>query len=315
MEVKVIKGNNPNVKKFVFEKEDAIYEAVVYKYPTYQERTVICCSVQSGCPVGCTFCGTGKRFVRNLTSQEIVDQITYVLIEEDLIHDPLPRNEDDYEEEDLFPRTYLWQDSIQRFQIMFMSMGEPMLNWENVEDAIYHLDKICQDDTELLISTVGIKDDMALNSLGGILHHLEGAGLQFSIHNSLDIERSDLIPFHNKMSLREIRDVGIALYKSCGKEIFLNYCVTEDNCSMEHINRLMDLFSPTIFNITLSAICNIEENNKEDKTYWIGLNGMSQILTNNGYDVRVFDPAGKDDIGGGCGQLWFVQEWLKNHGS
>lgn len=33
-----------------------------------------------------------------------------------------------------------------------------------------------------------------------------------------------------------------------------------------------------------------------------------------GYNVRRFDPAGQDDIGGGCGQLWYVQDWLKEHG-
>ena len=31
------------------------------------------------------------------------------------------------------------------------------------------------------------------------------------------------------------------------------------------------------------------------------------------YDVRIFNPAGQDDIGGGCGQLWFVQNWMKEH--
>ena len=82
MEVKVFEGKNPNVKKYVFLKEDSVYEAVVYKYPEYKERTVICCSVMSGCPVGCVFCGTGKRFVRNLDYQEIEEQIQYILEKE-----------------------------------------------------------------------------------------------------------------------------------------------------------------------------------------------------------------------------------------
>ena len=48
-----------NVAKFVFTNESAVVESVLYKYPTYEERTVICCSTQSGCPVGCRFCGAG----------------------------------------------------------------------------------------------------------------------------------------------------------------------------------------------------------------------------------------------------------------
>ena len=42
------------------------------------------------------------------------------------------------------------------------------------------------------------------------------------------------------------------------------------------------------------------------------LNGHSMVVV-NGYDVRIFDPAGQDTIGGGCGQLWYVQEWMNDH--
>ena len=118
MEVKVFEGKNPNVKKYVFLKEDSVYEAVVYKYPEYKERTVICCSVMSGCPVGCVFCGTGKRFVRNLDYQEIEEQIQYILEKEGI-------------------ESYI--SDIKKFQIMFMSMGEPMLNWQQVKTALIHL--------------------------------------------------------------------------------------------------------------------------------------------------------------------------------
>lgn len=40
---------------------------------------------------------------------------------------------------------------------------------------------------------------------------------------------------------------------------------------------------------------------------------FSQKLLNKGYSVRVFNPAGQDDIGGGCGMLWFVQDWMKKN--
>ena len=51
------------------------------KYGSYGERTVICCSTQCGCPVACTFCGTGNNFIRNLTVDEILYQIDYVIKE------------------------------------------------------------------------------------------------------------------------------------------------------------------------------------------------------------------------------------------
>jgi 23S rRNA (adenine2503-C2)-methyltransferase len=40
---------------------------------------------------------------------------------------------------------------------------------------------------------------------------------------------------------------------------------------------------------------------------------FSNYLLEEGFNVRVFDPAGQDDIGGGCGQLWFVQDWMQKH--
>ena len=54
--IKRINSSNENVSKFVFEADSAVVESVLYKYPTYKDRTVICCSTQSGCPVGCRFC-------------------------------------------------------------------------------------------------------------------------------------------------------------------------------------------------------------------------------------------------------------------
>ena len=108
LNVEIFEGDNPNVKKYVFVKPDAVYEAVVYKYGSYKERTVICCSVQSGCPVGCQFCGTGKKFVRNLTTEEITHQVEQVLYSENILDT-------------------LNTEDIDKFQIMFMSMAEPIV--------------------------------------------------------------------------------------------------------------------------------------------------------------------------------------------
>ena len=98
-DIKTINSSDENVKKYVFTKNNAVAESVLYKYPTYSERTVICCSTQSGCPVGCRFCGAGDNFVRSLTSEEISSQPIHLLNETGID----PKN-------------------IQRLQIMFMSI-------------------------------------------------------------------------------------------------------------------------------------------------------------------------------------------------
>lgn len=129
MEYLKIESTDKNVAKFVFKGDGVALEAVLYKYNTYKERTVICCSTQCGCPVGCSFCGTGKFFKRNLTKDEIVEQVNTVLSTIDC-------NAAD----------------INKLQIMFMSMGEPFLNYENLENAIRELNKTYPN-AQLLVST------------------------------------------------------------------------------------------------------------------------------------------------------------------
>ena len=289
MKIKVFTGENPNVKKYVFLKEDAVYEAVIYKYPEYKKRTVICCSVQSGCPVGCVFCGTGKRFIKNLSEREIVSQIYNVL-----------------EKEGILDIT----EKIEKLQVMFMSMGEPMLNWEQVEKALYTLNHEFPN-AQLLLSTMGVKDDKTFLKIIETAKEIDKVGLQFSLHNPIDEERNKLIPFKNKYSIREIRDRGQLFYQETGRKPYINYCVSNENSSDKHIEKLLDIFSPLTFCVTFSAICNADKNNKAEKTDYTALYNMQSIFLDGGYNVRVFDPAGKDDIGGGCGQLWFVQEWMK----
>ena len=87
MEYKVFESSEKKVWKYVFTKKDMIAESVLYRYNSFYDRCVICCSIMSGCPVGCTFCGTGKKFVRNLTSEEIVSQIDMVLEDKGLLPD------------------------------------------------------------------------------------------------------------------------------------------------------------------------------------------------------------------------------------
>lgn len=284
-----------NVRKFVFsKKDDIVVESVLYKYGSYKERTVICCSTQCGCPVACTFCGTGNNFIRNLTTDEIVFQIDYV-IKEKILKEVKTTNE------------------IKKFQIMFMSMGEPMFNFSNIKEAIKVLNKKYQN-AQLLLSTVGLKNKNTLNEILEISRKIKNVGLQFSIHQANEEKRNKLIPYKNKMNLREIRDYGIIWSNITNRPVFLNYCIDGNNTSPEEINRLKDLFPPRYFYLTFSVICNIDKENKL-KSEFRDLDFINKIASSfleDGYNVRVFDPSGQDTIGGGCGQLWFVQDFLKN---
>jgi 23S rRNA (adenine2503-C2)-methyltransferase len=78
--------------------------------------------------------------------------------------------------------------------------------------------------------------------------------------------------------------------------------------------RLCDLFDVNIWNATVSVICEKSEGFAVSNQYQRDLAvDFGSLLLSFGFDVRVFDPAGQDTIGGGCGQLWFVQDWMRKN--
>ena len=287
-DVKRIESQDRNVAKFVFTNKDCVVESVLYKYPTYTDRTVICCSTQSGCPVGCRFCGAGDYFVRSLKSAEIIEQVDHCI-----------------------GQTATDPSLINRCQIMFMSMGEPLLNRTGMLGALPALHKKYPK-AALLISTIAPKIDYQW--VIDISRQIPAIGLQFSIHKSTDEERNKLIPFINKLTLREIAEIGRKWHAATGRKPFINYCAADDNSSGEDAKRLASIFDPAIFCCTISVICERNEGLPARNQHQIDLAAdFSKKMLALGYDVRVFDPAGQDDIGGGCGQLWFVQQWMRDN--
>ena len=142
---------------------------------------------------------------------------------------------------------------------------------------------------------------------------IDKIGLQFSIHKSNDSDRNSLIPFKDKLSLKEIRDFGHIWWHEVGRQPFLNYCIDGTNNKIEDFENLTNLFSPTTFCFTFSTICSTNENMKESGYKNLNdINNFANMFIAEGYNTRVFNPDGQDDIGGGCGQLWYVQEWMKN---
>lgn len=288
MDVKRIDSSDTNVSKYVFDFGNAVAEAVLYKYPTYEERTVICCSTQSGCPVGCRFCGAGDAFVRSLTADEIVGQVQYLFAERDI--DP---------------------EKVKRCQIMFMSMGEPLLNFNGLAGAIQKLYELYPR-FSLLISTSA--PDVDYERVRALSVEIPTVGLQFSVHESTDEARNKLIPFKSKLTLDGIANEGEKWFAATGRQPFFNYCAHENNSSAEDAARIHGRFNPSVWQSTISVVCERDESvaaaNVRQRT--LATDFMEKLMA-YGYSTRCFDPAGQDDIGGGCGQLHFVQQWFRNN--
>lgn len=141
------------------------------------ERWMIGVSTMSGCPVRCKFCATGnmKRY-RNLTAEEIVEQVEFAINKAGA--DPSKAKE---------------------FKINYTRMGEPFLNIDAVKEAIRFITEKYPN-THHYVSTIGIKGSDFSFIKGNIT-------LQISLHSFDDDKRNWLIPYKNKMTIKELGQI------------------------------------------------------------------------------------------------------------
>jgi 23S rRNA (adenine2503-C2)-methyltransferase len=267
--------NDPNgiVSKFIFEDETAIVESVLYKY---DDRAVICFSVQSGCRVGCCFCGTGKRFIRNLNINEMKLQIDILLKE---------------------------VNNFNKIQIMAMSMGEPLDNWEPVYRVACEYLYIGK---HFFISTVGLNCDL-YTEIFDLGRRYEKFGLQFSLHHYEDKKRKKLLGNYSELlDIDSIKALANSFRIITGRLAYFNY-ISTGNETLYEIEQILNIVKNN--HITISVLCDKNGFNNGDIKKAERLYNII-IKINPKQSLKIFDPAGQDTIGGGCGQLLYVQEKL-----
>jgi 23S rRNA (adenine2503-C2)-methyltransferase len=274
---KTIEDPSNVVSKLLFEDDKAIAEAVAYRY---EDRGVVCFSVQSGCPVGCVFCGTGNQFLRNLSSDEMHLQIKAGL------------------------QVVGKRDKV---QLMSMSMGDPMLNWGNVKPvAEFYLG---DNQTYFFVSTVGFNKPDVLNEIINLGKHYSRFGLQFSLHEIDETKRRAL--FRNTqlpyLSIPELIKWGHKFTSETGNRAYYNYIV-KDYCPAT-VEALAGAFRG--LHVTFSVLCNTEKMESGNPDAAIQMANAVFQASGGEVECSTFDPAGQDTVGGGCGQLLFVQEKMK----
>ena len=143
-----------------------------FSVENWKEKWTVGVSTQSGCPIRCKFCAvnrlTDKQGWRNLTSDEMIEQVQYAITEAQKINGGLNPNDSDI------------------FRILFTRMGEPSLNIDNVIDAVRQL-KTTYPKARIQISTIGIAKSAELVERLIELEKIFGNDwleLQFSIHST-----------------------------------------------------------------------------------------------------------------------------------
>ena len=235
---------------------------------TYRDgRRSLCLSSQSGCPLTCTFCATGQmRFRRNLTASEIVDQALHFRRLGPLSH------------------------------VVFMGMGEPMLNLDHVLAAATRLPDLGVTHRRTTISTVGW-----LPGLTRFVDEVtEPIRLALSLHAPDDALRSRLMPVNDRYPLADVLAQCRAYVAKRRRKVFVEYVMLAGvNDHVEQARQLAALLDPPSFKVNLIPY---NPTGAFDGSSRKAIDAFKRVLDRAGLPATVRLTRGRD-IDAACGQL------------
>ena len=247
-------------------------ETVVMRYP---RRTTVCISTQVGCSLGCSFCVTGSiRFRRNLTVAEIVDQVREA-------------------------RAVLADEDRRLHNVVFMGMGEPLLNLESVLTSL----RILKDprglgfsQRSLSVSTVGIPA-----GIRRLAEEEPQVNLAISVHTADDALRTRLVPVNRRYPLSEVMKAADDHFRLTHRKLFVEYVLLGGvNDSEKQAQKLADLLRRRVVAVNLIPWNPGQGEYRPSPPEAVA--AFQGVLAGRGFEVTVRDSKGQK-IGAACGQL------------
>lgn len=266
-------ASKDGTKKFLYALEDGqLIETVLLKQRTDSDsvRYTLCLSTQVGCPMNCSFCATGKSgFERNLTVSEIVAQVRDTeRIEKIKIHN-----------------------------LVFMGMGEPFLNYDNVIKSI----KIFNEEK---FFNIGIRR-ITLSTCGLIPEIYKLAQedmdlvLAVSLHSADDSKRSSVMPVNKKYPLAELKEAIGEYINKTRRRVSLEYAMIKGfNDSPADLRKLISFCQNLMVHVNLIPVNETEEGYKKSEKTEL----FAQELKKKGIEASIRQERGSD-IDAACGQL------------
>ena len=256
-------------------------------------RRTGCISSQVGCPVGCRFCASGLGGLEaDLTTGQIVEQVHWLNATTTA---PDPQSE-------------IRNPKSEITNIVFMGMGEPLCNFEQVTRAVRTLRAdwaFGLSARRITISTVGLPAQM--RRLGQLDLPVT---LAISLHAPDDELRRRLIPWAERTSIDAILDAARFYFECTGREITFEYVLLRDvNDRPEHARQLARLVKPLRCNVNLIRY-NEVAGLPFDRPATDDVHGFQQILQRAGVNTHLRASRGRD-IAAACGQL--RREASENH--
>ena len=263
--------SSDGTKKYLFDILDG--NAIESVLMQYHYGKSICVSSQVGCKMGCKFCAsTGIPFIRNLSSGEIVEQILAV-------------------EQDIGEKIS---------NVVFMGIGEPLDNYNNVIKAIRILNNqkgLNIGARHISVSTSGIVPriyDLAKENIQ--------CTLSVSLHASNDETRSSMMPINNRYNIEELMKACKDYIKITNKRISFEYALARDNNdNLKDAKELVNLLKGMLCHVNLIPINKIE-NGKFTKSSNENIIKFRDYLNDHGIVATIRRELGSD-IDAACGQL------------
>ena len=268
------RSSDGTVKNAVRLHDNLVVESVLIPTKT---RTTACVSSQVGCSLDCKFCATARlKRMRNLNPDEIYDQVVAIDRESRLYFDRPLSN------------------------IVFMGMGEPLMNYNNVLKAI---DKITSPEglgmspKRIVVSTSGVPKMIKKMADDDVKFKLA-----VSLHSAIDEVRTSIMPFNATFPLADLREALVYWYEKTKNRITYEYVVWEGiNDKRKDVDALVQFckFAPSKVNI-------IEYNPIDDGQFQQAksqaIDMYQSVLEENNITVTIRRSRGKD-IDAACGQL------------
>lgn len=271
---KIQKSSDGTIKNAVKLFDDFTVESVLI--PT-DDRTTACVSSQVGCSLDCKFCATSKlKRMRNLNPDEIYDQVV-TINNQSLKYFKRPLS-----------------------NIVFMGMGEPLMNYNNLIESI---EKISSDkglnmsQKRIVVSTSGIP-----KMIKKLADENLKVNLALSLHSAVEKTRNQIMPFSTKFSLEDIKESLLYWYSKTKRRITFEYIVWKGiNDTVEDVNALVSYCKSIPSKVNLIEYNTIGDKNFISATDNI-INLYKDLLEKNKITVTVRRSRGKD-IDAACGQL------------
>ena len=290
--------------KYLFGLDDG--NAIESVLMQYHFGKTVCVSSQIGCKMGCKFCAsTGIPFIRSLSSGEIVEQI--IAIEQDIREDAEKKDlgkaktsELNEEKQNKETQKDEKENELRVSNVVFMGIGEPMDNFDNVLNAI----SILNNPKGLNIGARHI----SVSTSGVVPRIYEFADkniqckLSISLHSADDEIRSSMMPVNNAYNIEELMKACKYYIAKTNKRISFEYALAKDNNdNLKDAQKLVDLLHGMLCHVNLITINKID-NGKYQKSSMENIIKFRDYLNDHGITATIRRELGSD-INAACGQL------------